>query len=238
MKSICLLPILVGVAASMTACNQREAATETTTTTTTTTASAMPQASTSASVVTRASFDCNRALPGGETAVCANPEVAELDVELARLYKVVDAKVSDAERSTLHRLQGGWLQKRDACADTVDVKACLKTAYTDRIADLRAGYAPARADTAGISAGPVSWRCPGTTKLMTSTFVNSTTPVVILKRDDSSVVLTGSAAASGARYQSATPDGAYEFWTKGSETQLTVPGSATVTCSLSDTAAG
>ncbi len=237
MKHLYLLPVLAGLSLSVNACSQRDAATETTTTTTTTT-SAVPQASSSASTAARASFDCNRALPGGEAAVCANPEVAELDVELARLYKVVDAKVSDAERSTLHRLQGGWLQKRDACIDTVDVKACLKTAYTDRIADLRAGYAPARADTAGISAGPVSWRCPGTTKLMTSTFVNSTTPVVILKRDDSSVVLTGSAAASGARYQSATPDGAYEFWTKGSETQLTVPGSATVTCSLADTAAG
>ena len=235
MKPAYLLPVMGVVLLTATACNQRDTATETTTTTTTTTtASAAPPAP----AVTRASFDCNRALPGGEAAVCANPEVAELDVELARLYKVVDAKVADAERTTLHRLQGGWLQKRDACAETVDVSACLKTAYTDRIADLRAGYAPARADTAGISAGPVSWRCPGSTNLMTSTFVNSTTPVVILKRDDSSVVLTGSAAASGARYQSATPDGAYEFWTKGSETQLTVPGAATVTCTLADTAAG
>lgn len=237
MKAMYLLPVLAGMTLTIAGCSPRQDAATTTSTTTTTTTSLAAQPAPTATTAAP-SFDCSRALPGGEAAVCANPDVAELDVELARLYRVIDAKSSDAERATLRRLQDGWLKKRDVCADTVDVKACLKTAYTDRIADLRSAYALARADTGGISAGPVSWRCPGTTQLLTSTFVNSTTPVVLLKRDDTSVVLTGSAAASGARYQSATPDGAYEFWTKGSETQFTVPGSGTVTCTLADTAAG
>lgn len=235
MKIAYLLPVLAGMALSVGACNRHESATETTTTTTTSTTSVSAAPAVTASAP---SFDCNRPLPGSEAAICTDGNLAQLDVELDRLYKVVDGRVSDAERVNLRRLQDGWKQKRDACADTVDVKTCLTAAFTGRIADIRAGYALARADKAGISAGPVSWRCPGNTALLTSTFVNSTVPVVQLKRDTTSVVLNGAAAASGARYQSATPDGAYEFWTKGQEAMFTVPGSAAVTCTLSEAAAG
>ncbi len=233
MKLQMLLPVVGGMAL-LGACHDRPQSTEQTTTTTTTTTSAI--AASPVPVTVTASFDCAHALPGAEAAVCGNAQVAQLDVELARLYTVVDSApaISDAERTTLRRLQDGWKQKRDACTETVDVAGCLTQAYTSRISDLRASYATAGADTAGISLGPISWRCPGKTELLTSTFVNGTSPVVYLHRDTNSVLLTQAASASGSRYAATTPDGAYEFWTKGSESTFTVPGAAAVTCTLAD----
>jgi uncharacterized protein len=180
------------------------------------------------------SFDCAHALPGAQTVVCGDNQLAQLDAETDRLYKLIDAHVSDPERLALKRLQDGWTAKRDACAATVAVKTCLIQAYASRIADLRAGYKIAADDATGLSLGPVSWRCPGAAALLSSTFINVSPGLVFLRRDDTSVVLTQAVSADGGRYTASLPDGPsggdYEFWTKGDETRFTVPGQAAVTC--------
>jgi len=179
-------------------------------------------------------FDCAHALPGAQTVVCGDNQLAQLDAETDRLYKLVDAHTGDPERAALKRLQDGWTAKRDACAATVDVKSCLVQTYASRIADLRAGYKAAGDDAAGISLGPVRWRCPGATARLSSTFINASPGLVFLRRDDASVVLTQAVSADGGRYTATLPDGAYEFWTKGDETRFTVPGQAAVTCAKAD----
>lgn len=172
------------------------------------------------------SFNCKKATLKAEIMVCGNTELAQLDVEVTRLYGLIN-KAPDVDRVGLQRLQGGWLDKRNACATTDSSETCLLNAYAGRISDLRAGYPVARNDTA-VSIGPIGWHCPGGD--MTSTFINGASSLVYVKWADKSAVLTQAISASGARYAANLPDGAYEFWNKGDEVMWTVPGKGMVTC--------
>jgi uncharacterized protein len=172
------------------------------------------------------SFNCKTATLKAEIMVCGNTELAQLDVEVTRLYGLIN-KAPDVDRVGLQRLQGGWLDKRNACATTDSSETCLLNAYAGRISDLRAGYPVARNDTA-VSIGPIGWHCPDGD--MTSTFINGASALVYVKWADKSAVLTQTMSASGARYAADLPDGAYEFWNKGDEVMWTVPGKGMVTC--------
>ena len=172
------------------------------------------------------SFNCDKATLKAEIMICGNARLAQLDVEVTRLYGLI-GKAPDIDRVALQRLQGGWLNKRNACATTDTSETCLLNTYAERISDLRAGYPVARNDTA-VSIGPISWHCPGGD--MTSTFINGTSSMVYVKWADKSAVLTQGESASGARYAADLPDGAYEFWNKGDEVMWTIPGKGMITC--------
>ena len=173
------------------------------------------------------SFDCAKATLKAETAVCADPRLAQLDVEVTRIYDLI-GKAPGVDRAALQRQKGIWLNKRNTCATTNNIETCLLNVYAGRIGDLRAGYPVARADTA-VSIGPIVWRCPGASDLST-TFINGETSMAYVKWADKSAVLTQNLSASGARYAITLPEGDYEFWTKGDETMWTAPGSTTMTC--------
>lgn len=174
------------------------------------------------------SFNCAKATLKAEIMVCGNARLAQLDVEVTRLYGLI-GKAPGIDRVALQRLQGGWLNKRNACATTENSETCLLNAYAGRISDLRAGYPVARSDTA-VSIGPISWRCPGQADLMTSTFINGADSMVYVKWAGKSAVLTQAISASGARYAADLPDGPYEFWNKGDEVMWTVPGAGMIVC--------
>ncbi|MGA9659548.1 MAG: MliC family protein [Asticcacaulis sp.] len=171
-------------------------------------------------------FDCKTATLKAEIMVCGNARLAQLDVELTRLYDLI-SQAPDVDKGGLQRLQGGWLNKRNACATVADAETCLLNAYGERISDLRAGYPVARNDTS-ISIGPVSWHCPAGD--ISSTFINGANAMVYVKWADKSAVLPQVISASGARYAADLPEGAFEFWNKGNEVMWTVPGSGKVTC--------
>ncbi len=172
------------------------------------------------------SFNCQKATLKAEIMVCGNTQLAQLDIEVTRLYGLI-GKAPDIDRVALQRLQGSWLNKRNACATTANSENCLLNAYAGRISDLRAGYPVARNDTA-VSIGPIGWHCPAGD--MTSTFINGVSSMVYVKWSDRSAVLTQATSASGARYAADLPEGAYEFWNKGDEVMWTVPGKGMVTC--------
>lgn len=74
------------------------------------------------------SFDCTKVLIAAESLVCHDPELANLDLKLARAYRTLLARSEqpEAERSTRMR----WLaDKRNAC----DSVACLRKAYRQRL---------------------------------------------------------------------------------------------------------
>jgi uncharacterized protein len=220
-----LIPILA-VAALMTACAPSQKAEAQSSA-----AAASEQASAALQPLAQAaaatpSFNCQKATLKAEIMVCGNAELARLDVEVTRLYGLV-SKAPDIDRVALQRLQGGWLDKRNACATNDSSETCLLNAYAGRISDLRAGYPVARNDTA-VSIGPIGWHCPAGD--MTSTFINGASSLVYVKWADKSAVLTQAMSASGARYAADLPDGAYEFWNKGDEVMWTVPGKGMVVC--------
>lgn len=172
------------------------------------------------------SYDCARASGPVETAVCADPDLAQLDRELARVYRLA-RKAPDADR--LVPAQRRWLEVRDSCAAAADRHLCLRDAYVARIAGLRQGLAD---ETAGLSLGPFVYRCDGLTEPVVAVFVNTDASVVHLRRDGSGevagLVLPAAMSASGARYAGPTPGGAAEFWVKGETAMLTLPGPARV----------
>lgn len=81
-----------------------------------------------------ASFPCEKASTATEKAICADPEIAQLDEYLARYYHGARAALPGAT-DCLAADQRRWLTSvRNACKDGT----CLKNAYLDRLAELDA----------------------------------------------------------------------------------------------------
>jgi uncharacterized protein YecT (DUF1311 family) len=78
------------------------------------------------------SFDCVKATHATEKMVCADPELAGLDVALSLAYR--RARDAAADKDRLRQEQLRWLRESiRPCAD----KACLARAYRQRLAELR-----------------------------------------------------------------------------------------------------
>jgi uncharacterized protein len=84
------------------------------------------------------SFDCSKAAGQVEELICADPELAALDVELARLYRAVSAKLAARDLKRLRSYQRGWIKGRNDCwkAVGVGIRGCVEASYRDRIREL------------------------------------------------------------------------------------------------------
>jgi uncharacterized protein len=86
------------------------------------------------------SFSCTGPdLSATEQRICGDAELAHYDQELASLYR---SRVTSAPASEMQQLtqdEQTWLQKRNACGDSVD---CIKGAYLTRIYDLQTRATP------------------------------------------------------------------------------------------------
>jgi uncharacterized protein YecT (DUF1311 family) len=77
------------------------------------------------------SFNCANASIQAERLVCSDSELARLDVDLADAYS--NARSQLVDKGALQKAQNKWRKNvRDRCSDI----ACLKKAYTERIAQL------------------------------------------------------------------------------------------------------
>lgn len=89
-----------------------------------------------------ASFDCGKASTPVERAVCADPELARLDREVAQAYGVrLGAVEAEADKQAIRTAQRSWLQRRDdACKEAAAAPpgTCLSDAYRKRLAELSA----------------------------------------------------------------------------------------------------
>jgi uncharacterized protein len=82
-----------------------------------------------------ASFDCNKAQKPDELAICGNPELSDLDVEMATLYGVrMEIPMMMGAKGAAQDEQVAFLQQRAACGGNV---ACIAGAYRQRIAVLK-----------------------------------------------------------------------------------------------------
>lgn len=80
-----------------------------------------------------ASYDCTRASTPAEIAVCANPELNQLDEELAVLYRSLLNDLPARQADRVQQDQRSWLKARNSCGAEV---RCLKARYQERIARL------------------------------------------------------------------------------------------------------
>lgn len=85
-----------------------------------------------APVASGPSFDCARARSQGERAVCANPNLAELDRLMARLYVRTLESADPDTRRALQRSRDRFLAYRERCPDD----ACIAEAYRGRMREI------------------------------------------------------------------------------------------------------
>lgn len=78
-----------------------------------------------------ASFDCQKAKTPVEKLICGDPTLSVLDDGLAFAYR--QQLASSGQRDALKAQQQAWLRERNACRD----RACLKAAYSKRLAELQ-----------------------------------------------------------------------------------------------------
>ena len=89
------------------------------------------------------SFDCAKAKNEAERLICADEDLAKLDVEMNKSYHAFMKTLDESYyRNKLKRKQIDWLGYREklSCFNTDDVKkvTCLKNAYQRRIENLNA----------------------------------------------------------------------------------------------------
>ena len=106
------------------------------------------------------SFDCGRARTDIERTICASRELAALDREEARLYRIVLAGPPPQRREAVAR-QRQFLRDRDECPESAaPLDECLRDTYQGDIGELRRVFG-LLGDSAGLSSGPVRYRCDG-----------------------------------------------------------------------------
>jgi uncharacterized protein len=86
------------------------------------------------------SFDCKKASTPIERTICAKPELANADREMATAYSALLSKLSGAAKDHLVKDQLSWLEARaKACTGgTAEVTRCVGQRYNARIATLKA----------------------------------------------------------------------------------------------------
>ena len=106
------------------------------------------------------SFDCRRARTDIERTICASSELAALDREEARLYRLALAGPR-AQRPRVVARQREFLSDRESCHESAaPLSDCLRDAYQGDIGELRRLFGLSR-DAAGLSSGPVQFHCDG-----------------------------------------------------------------------------
>jgi uncharacterized protein len=172
----------------------------------------------------KASFDCEKAEKNAEKLICSDAELAAVDREMARLYKIAsDAVNATPDFTELLDGQRAWLLQRNTCFD----KECVAEISVRRVHQLRQAYADARKQ-GGISMGPVAVRCDGQQALIGVTFVNSEPGFAYLEWMDRYLVLPHAPGGSSAKFEGSFAS----FSTQGDDAVMTLPGGKEMKCKV------
>jgi uncharacterized protein len=181
------------------------------------------------------SFNCDKPANDAEAMICKDDQLAALDRETDRLFRLArDGKsITPDQRKELVAIERGFIKGRDDCWKDSDPRACVVTNYVTRISELRQDYPDTRSgDAMGASVGPFAVRCPGIDADIAASFINIDPMYAYLSWPDNALVFTQAQSGSGARYTATTASGTAEFWQKGPEATLTLPGKPQMTCSI------
>jgi len=81
----------------------------------------------------RPSFDCARANTRGELAICVDPGLSALDLNMATQYRRALAAATPAQRRLLQTTRDRFLAYRDRCPN----RQCFADAYVGRMSEIR-----------------------------------------------------------------------------------------------------
>ncbi|PPD45821.1 MAG: hypothetical protein CTY15_02900 [Methylocystis sp.] len=178
--------------------------------------------------------------PGGCAKVankflCADPTLLALEKEAARLGVLTVAGAYRTTPPSGQEVAQTNARFNEALVGCHDSNPCLQRTFVAYIRRLRQDSPAARSkDSEGISLGPFVAACPGLDALIGVTFVNSEPGFAWLDWRDNSFLLQQSAAASGARYTGAFGTGEAQFWSKGKDATLELPGKPTLHCQIQE----
>lgn len=149
------------------------------------------------------SFDCAHAADAIEILVCGDAGLAELDRQLAASIQAILRKPG-ANRVALVGAHRAWLQRRTACSNAADARACAVDAYKSRIVRLMLDSGEVMAPK------PTPFTCDdGGGRPFTATFYNDIQPkAAVLAWGDDQAIVFPLPAASGSRYGTQ----GVEFW--------------------------
>jgi uncharacterized protein len=182
------------------------------------------------------SFDCGRAAAGVEAMLCQDEQLASLDRELDRLYRLArDGSYATANgRDELKATQSRWIERRDACGEGPAQRWCLRDLYVSRIAELRVYYADARSEDAlGISRGPLVLACQGFDSLIGLTFVGQSQDLALIEwRNTHAYVLGRERGGPGITYTGGSGDEYAALWVNGDDAQLLLADRPAMDCKI------
>ena len=179
------------------------------------------------------SFDCATARASVEKLICRDRQLAQMDIELTRLYRLALTDQRSVPRPDKILIdQEFWIDARNQCASTSEPKACTIRSYAERAYQLRQGSAIVRTkDPDRLTEGPLAFRCTGLNPLIAATFFNTQPGVVYLKWANTSITLSQVPNDSGTRYTGKDSLGNYSFWHDGDAALFQKPGSGEMSCS-------
>jgi uncharacterized protein len=180
----------------------------------------------------KTSFDCSSAKASVEKLICRDPQLAQMDIELTRLYRLALTDERSVPRPDKIMIdQQFWIDARNQCASQPDPKACTVRQYAERAHQLRQGSAIVRTkDPDRLTEGPLSFRCAGFNPLIAATFFITQPGVVYLKWTNTSITLGQVPSDSGIRYVGKDNQGNYSFWQNGDTALFQKPGSGEMKC--------
>jgi len=178
------------------------------------------------------SFDCAEARASVEKLICRDPQLAQMDIELTRLYRLALTDEHSVPRPDKVLIdQEFWIEDRNQCASEPAPKACTIRRYAERAHQLRQGSAIVRTkDPDRLTEGPLAFRCAGLNALIAATFFMTQPGVVYLKWANTSITLNQVQSDSGTHYTGKDSLGSYSFWQDGNVVLFQKPGSGEMRC--------
>lgn len=185
----------------------------------------------------KTSFDCSTATAPVEKLICRDAQLARMDRELNRLYRLAltdERSVPRPEKVTTD--QQIWTLLRNQCFTEAEPRACTVSRYAERAYQLRQGSAIVRTkDPDRLTEGPLAIRCAGLNALVAATFFNAQPGAVYLRWANASITLNQEPVDSGLRYGGKDNAGYYSFSQNGDDVLFQKPGSAPMRCRLEPT---
>ena len=180
----------------------------------------------------KTSFDCASARAPVEKLICRDPQLAQMDLEMSRLFRLAltdEHSVPPPEKVIID--QQFWIDARNQCGSGPEAKACTIRSYAERAYQLRQGSAIVRTkDPDRLTEGPMTFRCAGFNTLIAATYFKTQPGVVYLKWANASVTLSQVQSYSETRYTGKNYQGIYSFRQNDNGVFFQKPGSGELSC--------
>jgi uncharacterized protein len=178
------------------------------------------------------SYDCAEATATIEKLICRDSQLAQMDIELTRLYRLALTDEHSVPRPDKVLIdQQFWIDARNQCASRPDSRACTISSYAQRAHQLRQGSAIVRTkDPSRLTEGPLAFRCTGLNALIAATFFTTQPGVVYLAWANNSITLNQVPSDFGTQYVGKDLQGTYSLRQDGNDVFFQKPGSGVLSC--------